>query len=238
MEQNQELNEKYSTINIKIPKTLVICTDGFESFVTKNHLEGLASEGYTDEEVAKSFLKGDMPAWLVKDLEAFVPQVRIPLSVRSSSLLEDAQFQPYAGLYQTYMIPNNHPDPSVRLQHLITAIKLVYASTYYESPKAFSRSTSNQPQAEAMAVIIQQLAGKEYGDYFYPSISGVAQSHNFYPVSHMKPEEGIAHIALGLGKTVVEGEKTLRFSPKYPKIMPQFSTVKDILVNGQRFFMP
>jgi len=236
LEQNQELHEKYADIRIRIPKTLVICTDGFESFVGHNHLEYLAKEGFTDQEVAKRFLKADMPEWLANDLEAFVAQVRIPLSVRSSSLLEDAQFQPYAGLYQTYMIPNNHPDPSVRLRHLITAVKLVYASTYYEGPKAFARSTSNQPQAEAMAVIIQQLTGKEYGDYFYPAISGVAQSHNFYPVSRMKPEEGIAHIALGMGKTVVEGEKTLRFSPKHPEIMPQFSTVKDILANAQRFF--
>ena len=235
-EQNQELHEKYPEVNIRIPKTLVVCTDGFESFVTQNRLEPFAKENFTDEEVAEGFLKADIPEWLVRDLEAFVAKVKIPLSIRSSSLLEDAQFQPYAGLYQTYMIPNNHPDPSVRLQHLITAIKLVYASTYYESPKAFSRSTSNQPQAEAMAVIIQQLSGRRYGDYYYPAISGVAQSHNFYPVSHMKPEEGIAHIALGLGKTVVEGERTLRFSPKYPNIMPQFSTVKDILANSQRYF--
>jgi len=236
LEQNQELHEKYSEIKIKIPKTLVLCTDGFEAFLTQNRLDRFAKEEFSDEEVARGFLEADMPRWLVNDLEAFVAQVSIPLSIRSSSLLEDAQFQPYAGLYQTYMIPNNHPDPTVRLLHLINAIKLVYASTYYQGPKAFSRSTSNQPQAEAMAVIIQQLSGKEYGDYFYPAISGVAQSHNFYPVSHMKPEEGIAHIALGLGKTVVEGEKTLRFSPKYPKIMPQFSTVKDILTNAQRFF--
>jgi len=236
LEQNQEIHEKYSEIKIRIPKTLVICTDGFESFVTQNNLEGFAGEGFTDEEITEGFLKAEMPEWLVKDLEAFVSQVRIPLSVRSSSLLEDAQFQPYAGLYQTYMIPNNNPDPSVRLEHLVTAIKLVYASTYYQDPKAFSRSTSNQPQAEAMAVIIQLLSGKEYGDYFYPAISGVAQSYNFYPVSHMKSEEGIAHIALGLGKTVVEGEKTLRFSPRYPKVMPQFSSVQDILTNAQRFF--
>lgn len=236
LEQNQELHEKYSNVRIRIPKTLVVCTDGFESFVAQNHLEHFAKDGFTDEEVARGFLNADMPEWLMKDLKAFVNQVTIPLSIRSSSLLEDAQFQPYAGLYETYMIPNNHPDPSVRLQHLMTAIKLVYASTYYEGPKAFARSTSNQPQAEAMGVIIQQLSGKGYGDYFYPAISGVAQSHNFYPVSHMKPEEGIAHIALGLGKTVVEGEKTLRFSPRYPKIMPQFSTVNDILANAQRFF--
>jgi CheY-like chemotaxis protein len=236
LKDNSRLNEKYPEINIRIPKTLVITTEGFESFVAQNRLERFAKEDFTDKEVTKSFLDAQMPEWLVNDLEAFLAQVKIPLSVRSSSLLEDAQFQPYAGLYETYMIPNNHPETSKRLQHLITAIKLVYASTYYEGPKAFSRNTLNQPHAEEMAVIIQQLAGREYGDYFYPALSGVAQSHNFYPVSHMKPEEGIAHIALGLGKTVVEGEKTLRFSPKYPAIMPQFSTVDDILAGAQRSF--
>ncbi len=234
--QNQELHEKYPDINIKIPKTLVVCTDAFDSFITENNLEIFAKEGFTDDEVEKAFLEADMPQWVLSDLEAFVAKVTVPLSVRSSSLLEDAQFQPYAGLYQTYMIPNNHPDPSVRLSDLTRAIKLVYASTYYESPKAFSRSTANQPKSESMAVIIQQLSGKEYGNYLYPAISGVAQSHNFYPVSRMKPEEGIAHIALGLGKTVVDGEKTLRFSPKHPQIMPQFSTVDDILKNAQRYF--
>ena len=236
LQQNQEIHEKYSEINIEIPQTLVVTTEGFESFVTRNRLEHFARAGFTDEEVTEGFLKTVMPEWLVKDLEAFVAQVKIPLSVRSSSLLEDAQFQPYAGLYQTYMIPNNHPDPSKRLQQLITAIKLVYASTYYESPKAFTRNTSKQPHAEAMAVIIQQLTGREFGNYFYPAIAGVAQSHNFYPVSPMKSEEGIVQIALGLGRTVVEGEKTLRFSPKYPNILPQFSTIDDILRNAQRFF--
>ena len=236
LQEHQELYEKYSEVNIIIPKTLVISTDGFESFVTQNQLTRFAGEGFTDEEVAEVFLKADMPEWLVKKLEAFMAQVKCPLSIRSSSLLEDAQFQPYAGLYETYMIPNNDPDLSTRLRHLITSVKLVYASTYYEGPKAFAGSTSNKPKEEKMAVIIQQVAGDEHGDYFYPAISGVAQSHNFYPVSHMKPEEGIAHIALGLGKTVVEGEKTLRFSPKYPSIMPQFSTVDDILANAQRYF--
>ncbi len=236
LQQTPAIYSNYPETNIIIPKTLVITTDGFESFVTQNRLQRFAREDFSDKEVAAAFLKANMPEWLIKDLEAFVSSVKIPLSVRSSSLLEDAQFQPYAGLYETYMVPNNNPDPYRRLQQLIAAIKLVYASTYYEGPKAFARSTSNQPQNEAMAVIIQQLAGQEYGRYFYPSISGVAQSHNFYPISPMKSEEGIAHIALGFGKIVVEGEKTLRFSPKYPNLMPQFSTVDDMLANAQRFF--
>jgi hypothetical protein len=236
LHQNPRIHEKYAQIDIKIPKSMVICTDGFESFVAQNQLAYLAIGDYADARVRETFLNAKMPEWLIKILEIYLSQVKYPLSVRSSSLLEDAQFQPYAGLYETYMIPNNHLQLSVRLQRLVTAIKLVYASTYYEGPKAFARNTSNQPQKESMAVIIQQLAGNEYGDYFYPAISGVAQSHNFYPISPMTAEEGIVHIAIGLGKTVVEGEQTLRFSPKYPEILPQFSTVEDMLANSQRSF--
>ncbi len=236
LSENQELHEKYSEINIEIPKTLVISTAGFETFVTRNNLGHLAREDLSDEEVTDAFLRAEMPEWLIKELEVYLSKVKYPLSVRSSSVLEDAQFRPYAGLYETYMIPNNHSHLYIRLQHLIKAIKLVYASTFYEGPKAFARSTSSQPQEEAMAVIIQRLTGGEYGEYLYPAISGVAQSYNFYPVSHMRPEDGIAQIALGLGKTVVEGERSLRFSPKYPNILPQHSTVDDILRNAQRSF--
>lgn len=236
LQQNPGVYEKYSEINIEIPKILAISTDGFGSFMSLNKLQRFAQNEYTDEEIAESFLKAKLPEWLEGELEAYLTQVKYPLSVRSSSLLEDAQFQPYAGIYETYMIPNNHSEFSKRLQHLVAAVKLVYASTYYESAKAFSRSVSNHQQEEAMAVIIQQLTGEEYGDYFYPAISGVAQSHNFYPISKMKSEEGIAHIALGFGRIVVEGGRTVRFSPRYPSIMPQFSMVKDILSNAQRFF--
>lgn len=236
LQEKPKILATYPEVNVQIPRTLVICTDGFESFVSQNRLEHFAKEDCTDEEVKEGFLNAQMPDWITRELQAYLSYIKYPLSVRSSSLLEDAQFQPYAGLYRTYMIPNNHPDESVRLQHLLTAIKLVYASTYYEGPKAFSRSLANQPQLESMAVVIQQLMGEEYGDFFYPALSGVAQSHNFYPVSPMKPEDGIAYIAVGLGKTVVEGERALRFSPKFPNILPQFSAVDDILSNAQRFF--
>jgi CheY-like chemotaxis protein len=230
------IHETYPDVDIEIPKTLVICTDAFESFLSENHLEYLSKEDLTDDVVTEEYLKAEMPSWIVKELEAYLAQIRYPLSVRSSSLLEDAQFQPYAGLYKTYMIPNNHPEISVRLQHLIKSIKLVYASTYYEGPKAFSRSILGQPHLEAMAVIVQQLVGESYGDFYYPAISGVAQSHNFYPVAPMKPEDGICLVALGLGKTVVEGERALRFSPKYPGNLPQFSAIENILANAQRSF--
>jgi hypothetical protein len=236
LQEKPKILESYPEVNIEIPKSLVICTDGFESFVARNRLEHFAKEEFTDEQVTEGFLKAEMPSWITTELQAYLNYAVYPLSVRSSSLLEDAQFQPYAGLYKTYMIPNNDPDPAVRLNQLLTAIKLVYASTYYEGPKVFSRSLANQPQLESMAVVIQQLTGREYGDFYYPAISGVAQSYNFYPVKPMKAEDGIAHIAIGLGKTVVEGERALRFCPRYPNMLPQFSTVDDILSNAQRFF--
>lgn len=236
LQETPRIFETYPDVAIEIPRTLVICTDGFESFVSLNHLAHLANDEIPDETVTQAFLKAEMPAWVIKELDAYLEQITYPLSVRSSSLLEDAQFQPYAGLYRTYMIPNNDPDPAVRLDQLLTAVKLVYASTYYEGPKVFSRSVANQPQLESMAVVIQELSGSEHHGFFYPALSGVAQSHNFYPVSPMKAEEGIAHIAVGLGKTVVEGERALRFSPKYPNMLPQFSTVDDILANSQQFF--
>ncbi len=236
LQEHEELHEMFPGVDIKIPKTLVITTAGFESFVSQNGLYHFGKNGFSDQAVADAFLAADMPEWLNHELESFLSQAVFPLSVRSSSLLEDAQFQPYAGLYHTYMIPNNHPDSSARLRQLITAVKLVYASTFFEGPKAFSRNTLNQPHEEAMAVIIQQLGGETYGDYFYPAVSGVGQSHNFYPFSRMKTEEGIAHIALGMGKTVVDGERSLRFSPKHPNILPQLSTVEDTLRNTQRYF--
>lgn len=236
VQETPKIIESYPEVNIEIPKTLVICTDGFESFVEENRLGHFAKEGFSDEEVTQGFLKAEVPSWITSELQAYLGYARYPLSVRSSSLLEDAQFQPYAGLYKTYMIPNNDPDPAVRLDQLLTAVRLVYASTYYQGPKTFSRSIANQPQLESMAVIVQQLSGKEYGGFYYPAISGVAQSHNFYPVKPMKPEEGIAHIAIGLGKTVVDGERALRFSPRYPNMLPQFSTVDDILSNAQHYF--
>jgi hypothetical protein len=151
-------------------------------------------------------------------------------------LLEDAQHQPYAGLYDTFMIPNSHPDRAVRLERLEAAIKSVYASTFYAGPRAFSRASVGRPHEDAMAVIIQELAGGRQGDFFYPAFAGVAQSHNYYPLGKMTPADGIAQIALGMGKTVVDGERALRFVPRYPDMLPHFSTVDDILRNAQQTF--
>jgi len=234
--QNAAIHERFPQIVIRLPQTLVIATDLFEAFVEQNRLGDLARSELTDQEIAERVLQAELPPALTADLEGFLAQVTYPLSVRSSSLLEDAQFQPYAGLYDTCMIPNNHPDPAVRRDQLLRAVKLVYASTFYEGPRAFARTTAAQPQQESMAVVVQELAGAVCGDTFYPAISGVAQSQNFYPVAGMRPEEGIAHIALGIGKTVVEGERTLRFAPRYPEVLPQFAGVQETLDNSQRTF--
>ena len=235
--QFEALQKKYPEIDIHIPKTLVICTDVFEEFIRINHLQHFAGDDVTDDEVRKGFLDASLPKWLIRKLKTFLMQVDCPIAVRSSSQLEDAHYQPYAGLYGTFMIPNNHPDPSTRLAQLTEAIKRVYASTCYRAPKTFYRNTSaTQPFNEAMAVIIQQLTGEVHGDYFYPTLSGVVQSVNYYPFSGMKAEDGVAHVALGFGKTVVEGEQSLRFSPRSPHSLPQFSRVEDILKNAQQSF--
>ncbi len=236
LKENPELQKKYKNIKIQVPKSLVLSTEGFDAFVNDNDLKELATADRSDEEIARLFLAAALPAWLKDALTLFLQHADYPLAVRSSSLLEDAQFQPFAGIYKTFMLPNNHPDPAIRLERLVMAVKLVYASTYFDSAKSYAQSTYHRQEDEKMAVVIQQLTGSIYGDYYYPAISGVAQSYNFYPISHLKPEEGIAHIALGLGKTVVEGGTSLRFCPGYPQFLPQFSTVDDILKNSQRFF--
>jgi DNA-binding response OmpR family regulator len=236
LQQDFHIHKKFDQVNIIVPQTLVITTEGFDEFVENNNLKELSKTEMSDVQVAKHFLQGQFSSQLEEDLGFYLSHIKYPLAVRSSSLLEDAQFRAYAGLYKTYMLPNDHPDLGCRLDQLINAIKLVYASTYYEGPKTFSRHVGHRTEEEKMAVIIQQVVGQRYGDYFYPSISGVAQSHNYYPFSKMKPEEGIATIALGLGKTVMEGEKALRFSPKYPELLPQRANVDDILENSQRFF--
>jgi len=236
LKNSPEFRNKFKDINISVPKTLVVSTEAFDSFIGENNLRDVASEEYSDAEIIRLFTNAQMPEWLKLDLEQYLHHARYPLAVRSSSLLEDAQFQPFAGIYKTYMIPNNHADLNKRLEQLILAIKLVYASTYCQNAQAYVKSTFHRTEDEKMGVVIQKLTGGRYGDYFYPSISGVAQSYNYYSIAHMKPEDGLAHVALGLGKIVVEGGAVLRFSPKYPQFLPQFSTVEDMLQNSQRFF--
>jgi CheY-like chemotaxis protein len=233
---NPQLHQAFDRTRIRIPQTLVITTEGFDTFVEDNRLADLAIGETSDEAVADRFLRGAVPEELQTALRAYLQYARYPLAVRSSSLLEDAQHHAYAGLYRTYMLPNDHPDPKERLRHLLQAVKLVYASTYFQGPRAYARRVGHRTEEEKMAVIVQQLAGRRYGDHYYPAVSGVAQSYNFYPQARMKPEEGIAVIALGLGKMVVAGERSLRFCPKYPKLLPQRSNVDELLAFAQRRF--
>lgn len=213
LRRHPELQSRFEGVNIFVPQTLVVTTEVFDAFVRENGLTELAKEEAANEVVAERFMGATFPERFREQLAGFLAHFRHPLAVRSSSLLEDAQFRAYAGLYSTYMLSNDHPDLDCRLAQLINAIKMVYASTYYEGPKAFSKRVGQRTEEEKMAVIIQQLVGHKYHNTFYPAIAGVAQSHNYYPFAWVKPEDGIATIALGLGKAVMDGEKALRFAP-------------------------
>ncbi len=230
------LHGSFEAVDIIAPQTLVITTDGFDEFMAENGLEAIVKSDLSDEEIGRKFTNATFPPDLRSQLRSYLNKTRYPLAVRSSSLLEDAQFKAYAGLYSTYMLPNDHQDLEKRLEQLIGAVKLIYASTYFAAPRSFSHRVGNRTENEKMAVIIQRAVGSRYGDFFYPAISGVAQSSNYYPFGRMRLEDGIASIALGLGKAVMEGEKSLRFSPRHPGILPQRSTVTDILQNSQKQF--
>ncbi len=236
LRQSPHLASNFCGIDIKVPQSLVISTEGFDAFVESNDLGRLAHSDLPDQEITRAFVKARMPDHLVEDLRAFLEKIDYPLSVRSSGLLEDAHHLPLAGLYKTFMIPNNHPRPEVRLDQLVNAVKRVYASTWYQEPRKYSRYTAYRHRKEQMAVIIQQVAGRRYGDFYYPALSGVARSQNFYPIERIRPEDGVAQVALGLGTFISEGEGGLRFCPKYPRILPHFSNVADILEHAQRHF--
>lgn len=235
-QQQSFLKERYPLFDIRVPRTLVICTDVFEAFVHDNRLKRLARTAHTDEQVGRVFDAADFPEWVTKKLEIYLSQVTCPLIVRSSSQRAGAYFQSHRGLYGNCFLPNNHDDLATRLIHLLRAIKGVYASTYFETPRMYRNNTSTGPDNDAMAVIIQELAGRPYGNYFYPAVSGVATSHNFYPVSHMRPEEGVVHVRLGLGNSLTDPGQSLRFSPKHPHILPQFFSVAETLRQSQKRF--
>ncbi len=229
------LEKKYPGVRITVPSTVVIGTLEFDRFLTENNIREKISDGdLTDEEIAEIFLEGEICEELKDDLRRLLKYFRTPLAVRSSSILEDSPTRSFAGIYLTYMLPNNHPDDEVRLKQLCQAIKLIYASVFFKEAREYIASTSSKPEEEKMAVVIQELVGMENNNWFYPTFSGVAQSINFYPVSPQKTEDGIASTAVGLGKTVVNGEKCLRFSPRYPKHIPGLSTTSEILRETQR----
>lgn len=232
---NFEFNQYIPNIHIKAPKTLVIGTEEFEYFMGRNGLKDYVLEELDYEKIKSKFLKVPLTDTMIRRLKSVLEEIKKPVAVRSSGLFEDSLIQPFAGIFETYILPNNHADPKVRLQQLMDAIKLVYASVYSETARGYVNAIHYKIEEEKMAVVIQEVVGNQYDNYFYPHISGVAQSYNYYPVSHMKPEEGFVVAAVGLGKYVVEGEKAYRFSPKYPEI--EINSAKDQYKNSQvKFF--
>lgn len=231
-----KLFKKYEHIRIKTPQTFVIGSEVFEEFLEMNALQKMAVNTDNEEIIAKEFLSSELPAKINDELHILIEKVNYPLAVRSSSILEDSQMLPFAGIYSTFILPNNHKDPEIRLKQLLDAIKLVYASVFYQSPKRYIKNSELRIEAEKMAVLIQQLVGELHGDIFYPVISGVAQSYNFYPISYMKPEQGICSLALGFGRAVVDGEQVYRFSPAYPKMNTDFASPANFLRKSQNQF--
>lgn len=216
--------DNFDGVTISISRTVVLCTDIFDEFMAANDLYPLALSDAPDEEILQAFLRAKLPDSLTDDFMALFEVVDKPLAVRSSSLLEDSHYQPFAGIYSTYMIPKVI-DKQKMLSLLSDAIKGVYASVFYADSKAYMTATSNVIDQEKMAVIIQEVVGKEYGGYFFPSFSGVGRSLNYYPLGEEKPEDGVAEIAVGLGKYIVDGGMALRFSPRHPSKVLQTSTV-------------
>jgi len=228
---------KFENVYITIPRTTVLTTDVYDEFIEINELYKIVAEDMSDDNILMHFVNARLPEHISEQLRLFINMVEKPLAIRSSSLLEDSQYQPFAGVYSTYMVPNKDKNIHVRLRQLEMAVKSVFASVFFKDSKAYIAATSNLIDEEKMAVVIQEVVGKEYGDKFYPSISGVARSVNFYPTGQEKPNDGIANIAFGLGKTVIDGGVSLRFCPAYPKNILQLSNPDIALRSTQKEFM-
>jgi CheY-like chemotaxis protein len=230
-----KLEELFPKVRIRIPKTVALTTDVFDRFMENNNLYDVALKDLPDEEILHNFLKMPLPEDLTEDLTAFFDVVKTPVAIRSSSLLEDSHYQPFAGIYSTYMIPKSD-NPAEMLEKVSRAIKGVYASVFYKDSKAYMTATQNLIDQEKMAIVLQEVVGKAYNNRFYPTISGIARSLNFYPTGAEKPEDGIANIALGLGKYTVDGGITLRFSPCHPHAILQTSALPFALKETQTQF--
>lgn len=231
---NFDFQQILSNINIKVPKTSIIGADEYEYFMQRNHIfDSVANE--TDyQKIRQFFLEGTFSDGLVKKLKTILTHIKKPLAIRSSGLFEDSLNQPFAGIFETYLLPNSHSDLKVRLDQTLDAIKMVYASVFAPIARGYFEAINYKIEEEKMAVIIQEVVGHQYDGVFYPHISGVAQSYNYYPFAHMKPEDGFAILAVGLGKYVVEGEKAFRFSPAYPDL--NINSAKDQIKNSQVHF--
>jgi phosphoenolpyruvate synthase/pyruvate phosphate dikinase len=232
-----DLNKgQFPGIEVGIPAMTIIRTDVFDAFIKRNKLAQIAYSDEPDDRIAHAFQKADLPFEILGDLRALISQVTTPLAVRSSSMLEDAMHEPFAGIYGTKMTPNNQPDINTRFNKLVEAIKFVYATTFFRSAKDYMKATPHKTEDEKMAVIIQEVIGKKHGTRFYPELSGVGRSHNYYAFGHADPNDGIVNLALGLGKTIVDGGNSWSYTPAYPKADPPFNTVNDMLNNTQRTF--
>jgi len=227
--------DAFDNVIISIPRTVVLTSDVFDEFMESNNLLQFALNDIEDEKILEAFINAKMSDKILRDLKAFLKVTRSPIAIRSSSKLEDSHYQPFAGVYSTYMIPHTVNDKQM-LEILTNAIKSVYASVYYKSSKSYMRVTSSVIDEEKMSIILQEVCGQQYGDRYYPTLSGVVRSINFYPIEPEKPEDGVANICLGLGKQIVEGGRTLRFSPKYPKKILQLSDTALTLRDSQKTF--
>lgn len=231
------LYDSYEGITIGIPRTVVLCTDIFDEFMEENNLYQVAlSDDLSDEEILRHFVEAQLPMRIDDDLATLISVIRNPLAVRSSSLLEDSHYQPFAGIYSTYMVPVVENDERTMLKLLAIAIKSVYASVFYKDSKAYMTATKNVIDEEKMGIVLQEVCGKSYDTRYYPTLSGVARSINFYPIGSESPEDGIANIALGLGKHIVDGGQTLRFSPCFPQKVLQISQPDLALRETQKVF--
>lgn len=227
------LSERYPEIKVSIPRTVVIATDYFDRFILENDLQYVIDSEISDEEILSEFVASRLPEELVDQLRVFIESARSPLAVRSSSKLEDSSYQPFAGVYSTYMIPLvENKDQMLRM--LGKAIKSVYASVFYSSSRTYIHTTANLLSEEKMAVVVQSICGSQHGGFYYPMLSGVARSVNYYPIGSEKAEDGIVNLAFGLGKTVVDGGNTLRVVPKFPKKILQLSEPKLALRDTQK----
>ncbi len=229
-------NNPDSHISVAIPATVVLTTDVFDAFMSRNNLYDISLSDLPDDRVAIAFQQADFPVEHVGDLRALVEGMRLPIAARSSSLLEDAMFRPFAGVYETKMIPNNQSDPGARFKKLVEAIKFVYSSMFRKTALAYLDVTGKSVRDEKMAVVIQEVAGTRHGDRFYPHVSGVARSYNFYPTARSKHGDGVVNLALGLGKAIVDGGVCWTYSPAYPKAPPPFGSTADLLKYTQLEF--
>lgn len=232
--ENIDMKTILKGINIRMPATSIIGALEFDKFLESNGLFELAFHSTDQEQLKNAFLAGSLGAALKEKLKQYIERVRQPLAIRSSGLFEDSLLQPFSGVYDTYLIPNNHPDDEVRYEQLQNAIKLIYASVFSDDARSYFQAIDYKIEEEKMAVIIQPVVGKEHDGKFYADISGIAQSYNYYPYSYMQPEDGFAIVAMGLGQTVSGGEKAFRFCPKYPAL--NVGAISDLLRDTQREF--